>query len=103
MFSARGPPVSLAFHAAPRDMCGPMRTFRFYSSLSTLALGFIAMACGGPGTTGSGGNGGSGGSGGSGGTGGSEAACGNGTVDDGEECDDGDANSDTGACTAACK
>ena len=29
--------------------------------------------------------------------------CGNGQVEDGEECDDGEANSDQGACTAACK
>jgi cysteine-rich repeat protein len=29
-------------------------------------------------------------------------SCGNGVLDEAEECDDGDENSDNGACTASC-
>ncbi|MFO0760498.1 MAG: DUF4215 domain-containing protein [Byssovorax sp.] len=72
------------------------------------ATGLLGTACGGGGgTTGSGGGSSTTstttGSGGSGGTGGGPAVCGDGRVDAGEECDEGDKNSDTGACTKACK
>jgi cysteine-rich repeat protein len=77
-------------------------------SIATLAL--LTTACGGGGgSTGSGGSGTTSttttttGTGGTGGTGGSAPVCGDGNVDAGEECDDGDKNADTGACTKACK
>lgn len=96
--------------------------------LSATLLGMLCAACGGgTGATGTGGAASSTGSdtttsaaGGSGGvssttsatattgatasgTGGAAAVCGDGTTDPGEECDDGANNSDTGACTKACK
>lgn len=57
-----------------------------------------------PATGGTGGTGGAGGTGGvgGGGTGGMPAMCGNGVVEDTEQCDDGNM-SDTDACTKACK
>lgn len=47
-------------------------------------------------------DGGTGGTGGDGGSGGSAPTCGNGKVEGDEQCDDGDANSDTGACKTDC-
>lgn len=55
------------------------------------------------GTTNPGGGGAAGSTGATGGTGGSADPCGNGTLDTGEECDDGPANDDSGDCTSACK
>jgi cysteine-rich repeat protein len=81
-----------------------MRKFHLYPTLSALVFASLASACGGGGATGSGGSGAAGGSsGGSGGSGGAAPVCGDGHVDQGEECDDGDKNGDTAACTKACK
>jgi cysteine-rich repeat protein len=90
-------------------------TIRFFTILSTVTLTCFMTACDGGGTTSAGGSAGDGGSGaaggsggtgaagGSGGSGGSEPQCGNGQVEDGEQCDDGTGNNDTGACTTGCK
>jgi len=55
-----------------------------------------------PGPGGSGGSGGTGGTGGAGGTGGVEDLCGNGEVDPGEECDDGNIFDNDG-CSTSCR
>jgi cysteine-rich repeat protein len=57
---------------------------------------------GGTGGTGGDGGGGTGGTGGAGGTGGGPPTCGDGVLGAGEECDQGPANSDQGACTTTC-
>ncbi len=71
---------------------------------AALALGVVTAlaltatpSCGG----GAGGSGGSGASGGSGGSGGATGFCGDGTVDPGEECDDGNRD-DSDGCVAGC-
>jgi cysteine-rich repeat protein len=64
------------------------------AALSALALAAsLAPACGGKGGTGGGGTGGTGGA--------YEGRCGDGSVDPGEECDDGNAD-DTDDCTSTC-
>src|SRR5262245_48200209 len=62
--------------------------------ISALFFGALTSACIFVGDTDNG-HGGSGGS--------STALCGNGKVDKGEECDEGAANADTGACSVTCK
>ena len=82
------------------------RTFLGSISVSITFLGLLCGACGGGGgTTGSGGSGTTTTTttSGTGGTGGSDPSCGDGSVDQGEECDDGAQNADTAACTSTCK
>ncbi len=70
-----------------------MKFFHHGYTLSALVLASVAVGCGGGDTSGTGGTGGSTSTG---------PVCGNGTVEDGEQCDDGDKNADTAACKTDC-
>ncbi len=78
---------------------------RILRSGSVCLFALALFACGDSGSGGSGAGGGSsdGGESSSGGAGGGgTGSCGDGVVDSGEDCDEGDANSDTGLCTTTC-
>ncbi|MFO0759888.1 MAG: hypothetical protein U0359_25610 [Byssovorax sp.] len=71
---------------------------------ATTGTGGSASSAGGGGSASSAGGGGSTSSaGGNGGSGGAPPSCGDGKLDNGEECDQGAQNADTGACTTQCK
>ena len=82
-----------------------MRYSRWISFGSVLLLCSAVVACGddsGSSSSGDGGSGAAGGSGGSGGSGGMAAVCGDGVIDAGEVCDDGNTMVDDG-CGATCQ